>query len=394
MEHILPFAAEYDLLPKDGLLLVALSGGGDSVALLHFLKTHGFQVVAAHFNHHLRDTARRDAEFCRDLCKDWGVPFLTWGARVGEMPGNTEANARQARYAYLHHLAAGLHAARIVTAHTASDNLETLLLHLARGCGLQGLTGIQPRRGILVRPMLHTTRRGVEGYLEEHHLPFVTDETNLDDRFSRNRIRHQVVPVLEALNPKAVDAAARLMDALREDEAFLSSLGRGMAEKARSWDELEDLPPALRYRAQKVWAEGRQEDGIIPWLSPGQTLPVPLGEAVDTPLYTLLAREVDAAPDVPPTPSHFYLRPWGPMGLRARQTGDFLHPPHRTGKTVKKWMNELKVPKNRREAMPVLIFGEELLAVAGLGPQEKYLARPGEAAVEVIWTAKEQIKSG
>ncbi len=110
---------------------------------------------------------------------------------------------------------------------------------------------------------------------------------------------------------------------------------------------------------------------------------------MDTAFYTLFTRSVDAAPDSPPDPSHFYLKPLGPMALRARQTGDYLHPPHRTGKTVKKWMNELKVPKNRRDAVPVLTFGEEILAVAGIGPQEAHLADPGEPAVEVIWTAKE-----
>lgn len=388
MEHILPFAAEYDMLPTDGLILVALSGGGDSVALLHFLKTHGFQVAAAHFNHHLRDTAQRDGSFCRDLCENWKVPFFTGGARVGDMPGNTEANARDARYGYLERLASELHAERIATAHTASDNLETLLLHLTRGCGLNGLTGIRPRRGILVRPMLHTTRQGVEGYLKEHDLPFMIDETNLDDRFSRNRVRHQVIPVLETLNPKVTEAAVRLMDSLREDEEFLSSLGEEAAETIDTWDELEELPPALRYRTQKLWEDRRREDEAIPWLRPGQTLPVPLGVPLDTPLYTLLAHPVDAAPDTPPSPSHFYLKPLGPMGLRARQPGDFLHPPHRTGKTVKKWMNELKVPKNQRDAVPVLVFEDELLAVAGVGPQEKHLARPGDPAVEVAWTAK------
>ncbi len=388
MEHILPFAAPYDMLPQDGLLLVALSGGGDSVALLHFLKTHGFRVAAAHFNHHLRDTARRDAEFCQSFCRDLDVPFFNWGGYVGDLPGNTEANAREARYGYLNRLAAGLDAQRIVTAHTASDNLETLLLHLARGCGLQGLTGISPRRGRLVRPMLHTTRQGVEKYLAENSLPFMTDETNLDDRFSRNRVRHQVVPVLETINPKVTEVAARLMDTLREDEALLTALAVKRAENVKSWEELDSLLPPLRYRARR-WAKTTPaETPSRTWLIPGETLSVPLGETVDTPLYTLLTREVSAAPDTPPDPSHFYLKPLGPMALRARQAGDFLHPPHRTGKTVKKWLNELKVPKNLRNAVPILTFEEEILAVAGVGPQEKFLARPGERAVEVIWTAK------
>lgn len=354
MEHILPFSEEHDLLPRDGLILVALSGGPDSVALLHFLKAQGFLVAAAHFNHHLRDTARRDAQFCRDLCRDWGVPFFTWGARVGEMPGNTEANARAARYGYLERLAAGLNAARVATAHNANDNLETVLMHLTRGCGLQGLCGIQPRRGKLVRPMLHTTRPAIEAYLAREGLDYVTDETNADDRYARNRLRHQVIPVLESLNPRVVEAAARMTDYLRED---LERLGPRTAPTRP-----EPLPP-LEPRA------------------------VTVGERIETALWALETRPA-VCPDAPPTPDVFYLKPAGPLTLRSRQTGDRLHPPFRTGKSVKKWMNELGVPRHEREAVPVLACGERVLAVAGLGPQEGALAGPGENAICVRWTKK------
>ncbi len=352
MEHILPFSEEHDLLPRDGLILVALSGGPDSVALLHFLKSHGFNVVAAHFNHHLRETARRDALFCQTLCRDWDVPFLTWGARVGEMPGNTEANARAARYGYLERLAAGLSAARIATAHNANDNLETMLMHLTRGCGLQGLSGIQPRRGKLVRPMLHTTRRAVEAYLARESLSYVTDETNADDRYARNRLRHQVIPVLESLNPRVVEAAARMTDYLRED---LERLGPRVVP-----EEPEPLPP----------------------LEPRD---VAVGERVETGLW-VLETQAAVCPDAPPTPDGFYLQPAEPLTLRSRQTGDRLHPPFRTGKSVKKWMIELGVPRYQREAVPVLVCGERVLAVAGLGPQQGALAAPGENAIYVRWT--------
>ncbi len=352
MDHILPFAEEYDLLPRDGLILCALSGGADSVALLHFLKDQGFQVAAAHFNHHLRPTARRDAEFCRDLCRDWGVPFFTWGARVGDQPGNTEANARAARYAYLEHLAAGLSAARVATAHNANDNLETVLLHMTRGCGLQGLCGIQPRRGLLVRPMLHTTRAAIETYLRERGISWVTDETNADPRYARNRLRHQVIPVLESLNPRAVEACVRMTDRLRQDLARLGPWSPPV--------EPVTLPP-LAHQEVRV------------------------GERVTTPLWTLRTQAVDAAPDAPPTPNAFYLAPRSPLALRARRTGDFLRPPFRTGKTVKKWMIELGVPREERAAVPVLVSGETVLAVAGLGPQQDCLAQVGQRAIFVEW---------
>lgn len=366
MEHILSFGAQYDMLPRDGLILVALSGGGDSVALLHFLKSQGFRVAAAHFNHHLRETARRDALFCQGLCRDWEIPFFNWGARVGEMPGNTEANARAARYGYLERLSAGLNAARVATAHTANDNLETVLLHLTRGCGLQGLTGIEPRRGKLVRPMLHTTRRAVEDYLAQHHLPYVTDETNLDDRYARNRIRHQVVPVLESLNPQAVRACCRMTDRLREDALRLGPR------------EAPPAPPAA-----------------LPPLEPQRVKP---GDGCVTPLWTLETHLMDACPDTPPTPAVFYLRREGMEGditLRSRRIGDRLHPPFRTGKTVKKWLNELGVPPHLREGYPVAEWSGRVAAVAGIGPQADLLAAPGEPAVLFRWTPNgEEIERG
>ncbi len=101
MEHILPFAKEHDLLPRQGLILCAVSGGPDSVALLHFLKEQGFWVAAAHFDHHLRPTSGRDRAFVEELCRAWGVPCYCGEGFVGDLPGNTEDNARAARYAFL-----------------------------------------------------------------------------------------------------------------------------------------------------------------------------------------------------------------------------------------------------------------------------------------------------
>lgn len=354
MEHILSFGARYDMLPQDGLILVALSGGPDSVALLHFLRSRGFAVAAAHFDHHLRPTSGRDAQFARDLCRTLDVPFYLGGAAVGDLPGNTEANARRARYAFLEATAEAADAARIATAHNANDNLETVLMHLTRGCGLQGLCGIQPRRGKLVRPMLHTTRQAIETYLAQEGLGYVTDETNDDDRYARNRLRHQVIPVLESLNPRVAEAAGRMTDCLRRD--------------------LERLGP----RTEPTWPEP------LPPLEPRE---VTVGERAETALWKL---ETGAAvcPDAPPTPDAFYLKPAGPLTLRARRTGDRLHPPFRTGKSVKKWMIELGVPRWQREAVPVLACGEQVLAVAGLGPQQSALAEPGENAIYVRWTKK------
>lgn len=356
MERILSFVQERGLLNRDDLILCALSGGPDSVALLHFLKARGFRVAAAHFDHHLRPTSGRDAAFAAELCRAWDVPFYLGGGDVAAMPGNVEENARKCRYAFLEETADRIGAGCIATAHNANDNLETVLLHLTRGCGLQGLCGIRPRLGRVVRPMLQTPREDIEAYLRENGLPYMTDETNADDRYARNRIRHQVVPVLESLNAKVVGAAARMTDYLRAD---LERLGPREGERAQS-----PLPPL-------------------------ETLEVAVPGVVETPLWTVeTVRRV--CPGTPPTPLEFYLRPEGPLTLRRRQTGDYLRPPFRTGKTVKKWMIEGHVPRAQREATPVLVAGERLLAVAGLGPDRAALAEPGEDAILVRWTKRER----
>lgn len=363
MERILSFSAQMGLLPREGLILCALSGGRDSVALLHFLKEHGFWVAAAHFDHHLRPDSGKDAEFCRKLCEEWDVPFYFGEGNVAAMAGNTEANARHARYAFLEETAEAVGAARIATAHNADDNLETVLLHLTRGCGLNGLTGIQPQRGKIARPMLQTPRAAVDDYVAAHGLPFVEDASNADVSYARNRIRHQILPVLRSINPRVAEAAGRMTDTLRRDLEFLENQGG------------REPAPA----PERVW----------PTL---ERVQVPLEGVVDTPLWTLTTRLAEAVPDAPPTPDTFFLRvpAGGRLFLRARERGDRLRPPFRAGKTVKKWFNELGVPVGQREATPVLTDGEAILSVAGIGPNEAALALPGEKSLFVQWTKKRE----
>lgn len=364
MERILSFSEKWSLLPKDGLILCALSGGRDSVALLHFLKEHGFTVAAAHFDHRLRPESAADAAFCQKLCEEWSVPFYQGEGDVAGMRGNTEANARAARYAFLEETARRLGAARLATAHNADDNLETILLHLTRGCGLNGLTGIQPRRGSLIRPMLRTPRAAVDAYVKERGLPYVEDATNADLRFSRNRLRQQVLPVLKSINPKVVEVSSFMAETLQEDYQYLE--------------------------ANRPRPKPSPKPAVYPPLTPRE---IPSEGTVDTPLWRLTLRHTPSAPPLPPTPTAFFLRlpfPDRPLFLRSRRPGDAIHPPFRTGKTVKKWFNELGVPVGEREATAILTDGENLLSVAGIGPNRAFLAEPGQESIFVQWTKKRE----
>ena len=243
----------HGLCPPGSRVLVALSGGSDSVALLHLLHElsadGGFRLAAvAHVNHHLRTTADRDEAFCRELVARLGYPLEVVHADVAGRARtdalSIEEAARRERYRGLR-TAAGRHQASLIaTGHTRDDQVETLLMKLGRGAGLTGLGGIYPRRDGLVRPLLEVSRAALRGYLQETGLQqaglpqaavsWVEDETNADLTNPRNRIRHAVVPAIEAaLGAAALDAIARATVLAGEDGRWLDSLAAEAYERLR-----------------------------------------------------------------------------------------------------------------------------------------------------------------
>jgi tRNA(Ile)-lysidine synthase len=199
-------------------LLVAVSGGLDSVVLLHLLRFGGAgrELRAAHFDHRMRPGSDGDAHWVRGLCRAWQVPCITDAAV--SVP-RSEAAARDQRYAFLHSAAAATGADTILTAHHADDQAETILFRLARGTGLGGLRGIPARRGSIVRPLLPFARRELEAYALQVGLDWRTDPTNLEHRYARNRIRHVVLPALDAVSPGAAGRIAALAERAEEAEA-------------------------------------------------------------------------------------------------------------------------------------------------------------------------------
>lgn len=222
---------KHALVEGGSRVVVALSGGPDSVALAHVLaelaQTGELALAGlAHFNHRLRDTAARDEGFCRDVAARIGLPIDIEAADVralaAERRTSIEDAAREARYAFLERAADRLGADRIAVGHTRDDQAETFLLRVLRGAGPRGLAGIHPRIGRVIRPFIDTTRAEVLDYLAARALPSCDDETNRDLANPRNRIRHELLPYLHRhLSPDVVSVLAREAAIARDDAEYL-----------------------------------------------------------------------------------------------------------------------------------------------------------------------------
>lgn len=214
-------------------ILVGLSGGADSVSLALCLCAlsgkYGFSVLCAHINHMIRGAeADRDEEFARELCKRLGIEFYSTRINVPllskEQKKGLEEAARDVRYEYLEGFIKSGKADFIATAHTASDNAETVIMNMTRGCGLSGLCGIPMRRGSIIRPLIYASRRDIEDYLSELGESYVTDSTNLEDDCSRNVIRHRIIPELSVLNPAFTEAVSNMTHLAKRENDFLERL--------------------------------------------------------------------------------------------------------------------------------------------------------------------------
>ena len=221
------YIEKYKLLKSSELYLVALSGGADSVALLLLLKNAHFNVHAAHCNFHLRgEESDRDEAFCVELCKGLGVELHRAHFDTREYAElhkvSIEMAARELRYKWFEQLRQDIGAAGICVAHHRDDSVETVLLNLVRGTGLRGLTGIQPRNGNILRPLLCVSRAEIEAFLAEKGQKYVTDSTNLEADVQRNIVRLEVLPLLRNLNPAVAENIQRTAENLAEAQQVLN----------------------------------------------------------------------------------------------------------------------------------------------------------------------------
>ncbi len=234
--------SQNNMLNKGDKVIVALSGGADSVSLLNVLLSlkdkYSLTVMAAHVNHNIRgEEALRDESFVKKLCEDNNVELFIKSVDVNKLAKaqkiSTELCGRNVRYEFFKELH-NKYNCKIATAHTASDNAETLIFNLVRGSGLQGMCGIVPKRDYIIRPLIYITREQVENYCKDNNLSFVTDSTNLTTDYTRNKIRHNIIPLLKEINPSFDITAVKNSRSFIEINDCIHDLADDAIAKAKS----------------------------------------------------------------------------------------------------------------------------------------------------------------
>ena len=431
-ERVLDSASHSGLVRPGEPLLVMLSGGADSVALLDVALRLDAEVSALHVNYGLRTEAAVDEEHCRALCAGLGVELAVERVQLDRETGNLQALARDARYVLAERHAAGDYAA----AHTASDQAETVLYRLATSPGRRALLGMEPRRGRLVRPLLEVTREEVRDYCRARSLAWREDASNADPRFARSRVRHELLPALSALDPRAERAIAETALALRDEADVLdaaaadalAALGGGPAVEIAA---LAELPRGLarivlRGLAESAAGERRalsraEMDAVLALGEQGGTKVLELGGTLTAVAEygTLRFRGGGAEGAQAPGPVALVVPgtarfgAWhveassgpagdvavsgdaiggGPLTVRGWRDGDRMRPVGLGGtKTLQDLFTDRKVPRALRRTLPVVEAAGQIAWVAGVALDERFATAQEDPGA--VWLSARHLDS-
>ena len=267
IEFVKGYIAAHKLLNNKDTVLIAVSGGPDSIALLHVLwslkREYNLELHAAHLNHMFRgDEARADADFVRAFCQELKIPCTIAEedvpAFIAKTSMSAEEAARHIRYRFFAKISSEIRATKIALGHHADDQAETILLNLLRGSGMKGLAGMKAKRGPYIRPLLGVTRAQIEQYLKKHELPSRVDSTNLEPIYTRNQIRLELIPLLkEKYNPNLANNLNQMAEILRVEDDFIEKITKeafkahvkvDVNELSISRKVLLELPLAIRRR--------------------------------------------------------------------------------------------------------------------------------------------------
>ncbi len=406
LNKVRTFIAENNLIEKGDTVIVGFSGGADSVFLLHTLyslKTElGIDVVAAHINHMLRGKeAERDADFANEFAQTLGVPFYLHKTDVAKMAKDLKISAEEAgrkvRYEFFDKLGGKYKNAKIATAHNKNDNAETVLLHLLRGSGITGLSGIPCRRQNIIRPILDITRDEIEEYCKKNKLGFVTDSTNLETVYTRNKIRLKLIPIMKEINPNIINTLCGLSKNLAIDSEFIDTIAENAANEIISNNkikisDLKKLPQAVARRAVITLAKqnGAQPESVhidkvfelIKMPKTGKKIDIPgktayisygflmFGDKYEPEDYSV---KIESPCDIKVMGYHITSDETGDFGfdentvieIRNRRPGDKIKVNGMT-KKIKKIFIDRKIPENERDSYPLLTANGEIVCVLGL----------------------------
>lgn len=392
-------------------LAIAVSGGADSVALLSAMQKlaaeYGIEIFAAHFNHKLRgEEADRDEVFVKSLCKKQGIRLVVGSGDVADFAKqnklSTELAARQLRYEFL----STLKADAVATAHTASDNLETVVFNLTRGSGINGLCGIPVKRDKYIRPLIFCTRQDVEKYCKEQKLEYVTDSTNLSDDYTRNLIRHKIVPVLKGINPNVEEAVTNTALLLESDRDFLDDMAEKkynelITKSGLDAKKLIELSPPVASRVLRIFyteklgtiPDYRHTDDMFNVAVSGGRCSLPFAaQAVrqksvlriinssDMPDFNVkIDKQKNPLIKKDKKVNNLLLKNLidcdkivGELKIRTREEGDRIRLLGRgCTKTLKQLYNENAVPLENRKKLPVIADDFGVVWIAGIGVAER-----------------------
>ncbi len=445
LTDIIKTIKDCDMLHRGEHVLVALSGGVDSSVLLDVLikcrEELGISVSAAHLNHMLRGKdADNDEAFVREKCEKLGVPFVSERIDITSLAQksgqSTELCAREVRYGFLRRAKAELGADKIATAHNANDNLETVIFNLSRGGGIDGMCGIPPVREDIIRPLIFVPRQEIEKYAACNGIEFCEDKTNAETVYTRNKIRHNIVPEILKINAGAIKNASRSSRILRDDADFLKNEAHLAAERVVADEngcdvkKLYSLHPALFGRVCENFAAkaAGEENYVLEYCHvtalralcesavPSGMIHLPGGVCARREYENLVfekAGQYEAAAPVKLCEGEFHFgcfrvfvkktvktekinnsvntfliscgRIQDGLVLRSRAVGDEIKLPKRPTKSLKKLFIEKRIPKAQREKIPVIADGEKTVAVYGIGTDERYIPQNGDEiyAIEI-----------
>lgn len=410
------FLQKYDLLNKDEPILIAFSGGTDSLCLLDIALKLNLNITAIHLNHNWRgDESLKDAEFCREFCQKNGINFYT-ETLSNDVP-HTETAAREARYEFFENAAKKFNSEVILTAHNANDNAETILYRIAKGTGTEGLSGIREKRGIYYRPLIHVLREKIEDYCRENNLTPNIDSSNNDVKYKRNLIRHKIIPLLETINKDAVSAINSLSEVARAENAILNEYIENINKKSsNSTQEFIKLSKPIQNKiiynllkmnnldydretiasivnfinknsesksgkqysiTKNLWLYVNNNEFylISPVQKCGKCIQINKEGIYDFENSTLSITKINEMPQIYPADSdNMAFASFDDLNftLRFRQNGDIIQPLGSSGtQKLKKYLNTKKIPNHKKDLIPLLCSGNEVLWVCGYGISEK-----------------------